>query len=372
MTRDELVVLSLEPWDEIWRRNQYLLDGLLRADTSLRVLFVEPANDVVHALRSGRGIVRGRGLRTAPGYAGRLVLFQPTKVIRRIAGGLADSLLRMSIARAMRASGMKDPVFWINDPGWAGLVHQSTSVMYDITDDWLEAQRASRQLQRTAGNERLLLERAQQVVVCSPALQLSKGQNRDVVLIQNAVDVERYRTPAERPGDLPDGAIATYVGTLHEDRLDVELVARTAQRLAKDGVSLVLVGPNALAHTSTAQLHSAGVFVLGARRFDQIPAYLQHATTLIVPHVIDGFTDSLDPIKRYEYAAVGRPIVSTPVAGFREDGIPGVVVATPELFPEIVAAVVRENRPNSYGADVPDWSDRVLSMRSVIDQLRTS
>ena len=46
--------------------------------------------------------------------------------------------------------------------------------------------------------------------------------------------------------------------------------------------------------------------------------YLQHADVLVVPHVVTSFTDSLDPIKLYEYQAVGRPVVSTPVAGFRD------------------------------------------------------
>ena len=39
------------------------------------------------------------------------------------------------------------------------------------------------------------------------------------------------------------------------------------------------------------------------------------------------FTDSLDPIKLYEYQAVGRPVVSTPVAGFREVAGERIVVA---------------------------------------------
>ena len=44
----DLVVLSLEAWDEVWRRNQHLVAGLLRADPALRVLFVEPAVDPLH------------------------------------------------------------------------------------------------------------------------------------------------------------------------------------------------------------------------------------------------------------------------------------------------------------------------------------
>ena len=51
--------------------------------------------------------------------------------------------------------------------------------------------------------------------------------------------------------------------------------------------------------------------LLGPRSPDELVGYLQHADALIVPHVVDAFTDSLDPIKLYEYQAVGRPVVST-------------------------------------------------------------
>lgn len=49
MSLRELVVCSLESWDQVWRRNQYFLDGLLRRNPELRVLVVEPAADPIHA-----------------------------------------------------------------------------------------------------------------------------------------------------------------------------------------------------------------------------------------------------------------------------------------------------------------------------------
>jgi glycosyltransferase involved in cell wall biosynthesis len=38
----------------------------------------------------------------------------------------------------------------------------------------------------------------------------------------------------------------------------------------------------------------------------------------IVPHRVSPFTESLNPIKLWEYLAAGKPIVSTPVPGFRD------------------------------------------------------
>jgi len=38
----------------------------------------------------------------------------------------------------------------------------------------------------------------------------------------------------------------------------------------------------------------------------------------MVPHRVTPFTESLNPIKLWEYLAAGKPIVSTNVAGFRD------------------------------------------------------
>jgi glycosyltransferase involved in cell wall biosynthesis len=264
------------------------------------------------------------------------------------------------------------PALWINDPRWAHLLASTDwRSLYDITDDWVQADRAAPEHDRLAAFDAELLTRCDEVVVCSPALVRSKGTSREVTLIRNAVDVDRYRSVYGRPADLPNAPIALYAGTLHEDRLDVELVIATARRLAETGGRLVLVGPNALTAQNTARLElSPAVVVLGSRPKDAIPAYLQHANALIVPHIIDGFTDSLDPIKLYEYLAVGRPIVSTAVAGFREqERVPGVLVAGGDGFADAVVEALSGWLPTVVRDGVPDWSDRGDEMSAVIRRL---
>ncbi|MFE5307574.1 glycosyltransferase, partial [Isoptericola sp. NPDC056605] len=183
-----------------------------------------------------------------------------------------------------------------------------------------------------------------------------------------------------RPGPPPPGPpTAVYVGTLHADRLDVGLCEDTARAL--DGVgSLVLVGPVSLERPDVDRLRRAGVVVLGARPFDAVPAYLQHADALVVPHVVDDFTDSLDPLKLYEYRAVGRPVVSTPVAGFRDTADPRVAVASPEGFAAAVRDALAEPSrgpaaplDEGSGTDpepIPTWVRQVALMSDVVEAVR--
>lgn len=373
----DLVVASLERWDAVWRRNQHLLDGLLRADPDLRVLFVEPAADPLHDLSVRRRPQLGTVARPTGG-SGRLWALRPIKLLPRRVDARADRRIADGIVAAARRLGFTDPVLWINDPALAGLVDVTGwPAMYDITDDWLAADRASAELARLSQNERLLLERASEVVVCSPELMRRKAPLRPVerhpiVLIPNAVDVASYRRPRSRPDDLPAGRTAVYAGTVHADRFDVALTVETAHLLGADA-TIVLVGPNLLEEHAVKSLIGAGVMVLGPRSPEDLVAYLQHADALIVPHVVDAFTDSLDPIKLYEYQAVGRPVVSTPVAGFRDADDDRIVIADAASFGQAVrhAVATSDPFPARTDEDVADWSVRVVAMRDVLEELRT-
>jgi glycosyltransferase involved in cell wall biosynthesis len=367
----DLVVVSLEAWDDVWRRNQHLVSRLLEADPGLRVLFVEPPADPLHDLASRRRPSRGFGP-VAAGFGGRLLRFRPVKVLPRRLDPRADERLALAVRRAAETAAMRQPLLWLNDPRAADLARSTGwPTLYDLTDDWLAADRPAAELDRIRLGEDWLLRNAAAVVACSPELVQRKSPVRTGIdTIPNAVDVAAYRRPRPRPADLPAVA-ALYVGTLHRDRLDIDTCVATASALADRG-RIVLVGPDALEPADTKRLNTAGVIVLGARRHDEVVAYLQHADVLLVPHVTTSFTDSLDPIKLYEYSAVGRPVVSTPVAGFRDATDPRIRLVAASEFPTAVASLLPAASRFPDGADgaAPDWADRAAAMRAVIDRIR--
>jgi GT2 family glycosyltransferase/glycosyltransferase involved in cell wall biosynthesis len=367
-TTHTLVVCSLEPWDDVWRRNQFFVRELLQRDPNLRVLFVEPPFDWLHHVRGHRDRERVRGIRS-PRPDGRLFVFEPFKLLPRALGGLADRSLERQVRRAAREVGFARPTLWVNDPNYARLVvRTSWPSVYDITDDWISSAPSTRLRRRLERRERQLLRDADSVVVCSDALARRRRPARaDVSVTPNAVDVEHFQRPRPRPTDLPNRATAIYVGSLHDSRIDVALVTQLARAIAD--LEIVLIGPNSLSTASLDQLATAGnVRILGQRPYEDVPAYLQHAAVIIVPHVVSDFTESLDPIKAYECLAVGRPTVATPVAGFR--GLPEPVrVAAREDFVATVARALTD--PTAAAAtSLPSWRDRAEQFDQALTRAR--
>ncbi len=372
--RTSLVVCSLEPWTDVRRRLRIFVDELVAADPTLHVLYVAPPTDPLHLLRTTPrelGRVRDRP-RLEPVHP-RIRVLRPRKWLPRRLGPFAQRSLDRQVVRAVADWGLEHPVLWVNDALYADLVTRTGwPTVYDVTDDWLLASVPEAARARLESAEQILLEHADAVVVCSPALARSRGAGRSVELIPNGVDADRFRAPHPRPEALPPGPVAVYVGTLQDDRFDTELVVQLARE--RTDTQIVLVGPISLSPSAAAALRGlANVHLVGPVDYEEVPAFLQHADVVIVPHRVNAFTESLDPIKAYECLAAGRPTVATPVAGFRGLG-PPVRTAEPSDFGReldaALAAGPAPGSPTTPTSELPSWHERAASAAAVIDRVR--
>jgi len=366
--RFDVICFSLEPWNEVWRRNQHVASELLRQRQDLRLLFAEPPVDIAWSLRQGH-VPRRSPLRPV-GDTGRLWVMAPRKWLPRRLRPDGDRARFGSVTDTARTLGFHRPVLWVNDNTYAPLLEATTwPVVYDVTDDWTLASGKASSAERERRNDARMLRIATEVVVCSPSLADSRGRERDVHLIPNGVDVDFLREPSARPDDLPEGRTVLYQGTLANGRIDLDLCLALCRAIA-GRATLVFVGPNSLPRDDTKALTDAGAVVLGGRPYVRMPGYLQHADVLVVPHRTDPFTESLDPIKAREFQAVARPVVSTPVAGFRELG-PPVVVADRAEFVGAVSTLLDgppvPPGPGPLGRRPASWASRASDFLAVLD-----
>ena len=364
----DVVCCSLEAWDEVWRRNQLLVRELLGLRSRMRILFVQPPSDALWSALHARPIGE-TGVRLVPRYE-RVAALTPRKWLPRGAfRGVDDRLGRLVYSHALRMD-LVNPVLWVNDSGYAGLAEScGWPAVYDVTDDWTLAERSEREARRQETNDRRMLVSAREVVVCSPALAASRGTGRSVRVIPNGVDVDHFRRETTRPGDLPCDFPVLYCGTVAADRIDVDLCLELAAALP-EGVKLVFVGPNACSRETTRRLADAGAVFLGARPYQEIPSYMQHAGLLVVPHLVTPFTESLDPIKAREILAVGKPAISTPVAGFRDVGWPIEAVNRRGFVSAVLSALAGQSPPGRRPYDMDDsvsWGARGRAFLDVLE-----
>jgi teichuronic acid biosynthesis glycosyltransferase TuaH len=320
----DIIFVSLENWDQIWRRNQFLCAGLARRFPQSKILFVNPSRHVFHHVRR-RQIASLKGPKTwiVPELP-NVTVTRPLKWLPDSAPGATlfnEAMLRHYIRRDAQRLGIQKPILWLNPHDAVHMVGHmgEQSVIYDITDDWALASCSPQQKQAIEDADRRLCRKADLVVVCSEALlQSRRALSQKILLLPNGVDVAHYhdvKVPSKAAATWPSPVFG-YTGTLHSDRVDSQLVLSLAQAFPSG--SVVLVGPGRLSAEDRLKLQNQkNVFMPGAVPYAEIPSVMRQFDVCIVPHQESEFTESLNPIKLWEYLAAGKPIVSTNVAGFR-------------------------------------------------------
>lgn len=339
----DLIFVSLENWDEIWRRNQFLCSAWARRFPERRILFVGRQQLLpLHLKRGTLGRLLRRPAWRVAGLPNIIATYIPKPLPNPIPGGRAvnEAVARAHIARVAQRAGLRDPLLWINPNDSGHLIGHlgERGVVYDITDDWELAEPDLARRARVAALDRALCRAADLTVVCSQSLYDSRLEfARRLLLLPNGVDAEHYlqsdlppdlppQTPASPPAEPMAGdaggwskPVFGYTGSLHRDRIDFDIVLALARAFPQGTVALV--GPAYWTARSDDAVRAAlkaqpNVVLAGPVPYQKVPQAMARFDVCIVPHLESAFTQSLNPIKLWEYLACGKPIVSTDVAGF--------------------------------------------------------
>jgi len=381
---NDLIFVSLEDWDEIWRRNQFVCAAYARRFPDRQILFVSPARNISYLLRSGnlKGL-RQSATEVVPELP-QITVTRPLKLMPntlRAGRRFNEAMMRRHVADAVRAHGLRDPILWLNPHSAVHMAGQlgESAVVYDVTDDWISLTQSPAVAKLTEEQDWALCARADAVIVCSSHLYaIKKDLARNLHLIPNGVDLDHYAHIADRCGEIPEVAsrwkrpVIGYTGTIHPDRVDISLVGALVKRMPE--AAFVMVGPNHLSADQMKPLSAlSNLFFTGPVPYKEIPQYMRAFDVCITPHLVTPFTESLNPIKLWEYLAAGLPIVSTDVAGFRD--FPGLVriARTPEQFDSEIRGALSE-RPSLVEerrreAAKHSWNSRLDDIVSVLEQI---
>jgi teichuronic acid biosynthesis glycosyltransferase TuaH len=169
-------------------------------------------------------------------------------------------------------------------------------------------------------------------------------------VIPNGVDLDAFEGDPPAPDGLPTAPYAVYVGAI-EDRVDVDLL----DAVAGAGLTTVVAGP---ADGAVAErLRRGALHWLGPVPTQLVPGLLRRAAVGLVPHHVNDFTASMDPMKVLEYLAAGLPVVATPVA-LQPDLAPLVTVVERDRFvaAAVAAAANGRGKPDERALMGREWA----------------
>jgi glycosyltransferase involved in cell wall biosynthesis len=333
LTGRDIICVSTHYWDERRFRKQEFMSRFAQSN---RVLFVEPSFSMARSSEAHlREIATNRYLLSrCESQNEHLHLLKPPRGIPKWSNPRVERLnyrwYGRIVRRAARRLGFRDAIVWVYPPSYHHAMRAipHSQIVFDMVDDlsayggghWDHVEYAMRQL----------VEQSDLLVVTAKTLLDRYGSHAaHAVQVSNGFDAGLFspeRVSERTPSSLSEvpRPILGFVGTLF-GFLDFNLLEQVA-RVHSDK-SLVLVGPvEASVERDVARLRELpNVTHVGGQPQAEIPAYVGAFDVCLNPFRCGRVADSVSPLKVYEYLAVGRPVVSTPMKALQMEDVARVV-----------------------------------------------
>jgi len=249
----------------------------------------------------------------------------------------------------------------------------SGTKVFDTVDDWREHPYYRDRWQKILDENYETIDRsADAIFTVSESLKKSYKTNQNVHWIPNGIDFEHYKNPdialAEKLKKIKKPVIG-YLGVI-ENRLDFDLLIKISEKFPQ--ASLVLAGPVWKQAETKALRQKKNVHFLGPISYHDLPELYHYFDIGIIPHRVNEFTKSMNPLKMYEYLACGLPVVTTPVAGTEQFSDLITVAADNSDFLKAIAHYLKSpgdsetKQARQQAVAKHSWDERLDRMFSII------
>jgi len=159
------------------------------------------------------------------------------------------------------------------------------------------------------------LPRQADITITSSQLNFTFFKNSsNCYLVENGLDSAFISQPTHLPcSDTPSKPRLGYLGFISE-RTDLVLLKKLA--VERPHYEIIIAGPdNDQLLASHGLLDLPNISAIDYVPYNQAPGFIQSLDVCLIPHIHSAFSQSMSPLKLFQYLASGRPIVTTEVAG---------------------------------------------------------
>lgn len=344
-----LVMLEAGPFAGLMQRHQHLARELARY---LPVIYAEQTPSVLRRLLDGKPLDPALGAHRLglQDVGENLHLFKSPPCVPRTSGyrraadrtchRTAQTLIPLLPADRL-------VILWLCSPagvGALGLYDEILSV-FDCFDAFGEFPGEERYRDEVKRAMMEAAERADLVLATGDELKAQlQGANPNTIVLQNGCDPDHFAFGAQEPPESPvldmealPKPIIGYMGDIAA-WVDLELLVYTASR-HRDW-SIVLLGPwkqDAGVVRDQPNMHAPG-----SVPYEELPYYARRFDLGAIPFKLNDLTRVVNPLKLYEYFAMGIPVVSTPLPEVARHENLVYIASTPDEYVSLAEVALRE------------------------------
>jgi GT2 family glycosyltransferase len=217
--------------------------------------------------------------------------------------------------------------------------------------------------------EELMITKAHKIVTTSQYLhdKINRDFGRDSLVVRNACtptdfDTKRHLTDSSRKKIGYFGAIAEW--------FDTDLLVQVAELLPQ--FDFVLVGNTSHSTFSKRQIPT-NVTMLGELPYTSLPEHAATWSAGIIPFIVTELIKATNPVKLYEYYALGLPVVATPIPEVSICTIPAYTAKMASDFAEQIKLALSEDSvekqlARKQFANQQTWKHRAQEFSKYIEQ----
>lgn len=210
---------------------------------------------------------------------------------------------------------MTNKIILLQNPMAIGVVRklQAKKFVFDAIDNWLYHPQMKGYSKTLKENYKFIEENADIIFTVSKSLKEMFENTKDVFWLPNGVDKGKFSIQHESNLQKVNATIG-YIGKI-QDRVDFNLIEKCVKKYQNN--NFLIIGPIYSQKDKVRYLQKmyTNIKFLGDVSYESLPEIMKQFDIAIIPHKINKFTNSMNPLKIYEYLAAGKQIVATKVAG---------------------------------------------------------